>query len=432
MIRATVAALLALLLLAPAEAANDRYPRTTVLGKIVAQVDSEAALGGVQIFLRGGLDRQTSQQNGYAALLAELVARTPVEAGGAQIALRDAIANLGANLTVTVEPQDVRYYVEGRPPALAAALALLGAALSSPDFSHLTLDAAKTALRARIDDADQSPFGVVTSMLRGAYYLGSGAGYTPTGTQAVVANASSDGLRAFWAANYRRGGVGLAAAGRVDDAIAAAAQAAVDRLPAGNVAALNLKMKTPTDPPARIVTHRDVGLPWIGVGFRAPSAGAKDFATMLVIQAVIASLGRENAITTRPPALRPINAVYQYDVRPANFIVYASGDVLSTNSGIREIFAVAQLLSTKSLDASTVERYRALTIGQFVTDNVTVEDRAALVGLFARQGLDPDYLNRLLAAIETVTPADVRRVAKAYLGRYTVALILPRAERPAR
>lgn len=430
--RALLAALLAAALCAPALAAADRYPATVLIEDVPAQIDADAALAGVQIYLPGGLDRQTSAQNGFAALLGEVVARTPAASGGAELPLRDAIGALGASLTVSVEPQDVRYYVEGRPAALRTALGMLGAALASPDFSRATVASAKSALTARIIDANESPFGVVSAMLRSAYYPGTGAGYAPMGTQAVVANAGPDALRRFWSDNYRSGGVTIAAAGHVDADVARAARAVIASLPAGQPMPLTLRTHKPSDPPARIVTHRDVGLPWVGMGFAAPAAGTKDFAAMLVVQAIIASLGRTDTIVSRPAALRPINAIYQYDVRPANFIIYSSGSSLSSATGLREVFAATDLLESKPLDPAVIARYRTLAIGQFAIDNMTLEDRSALVGMTARMGLDPDYPNAVLAAIEAVSPADVQRVVKEYLQKYTVALILPRPTREAR
>lgn len=425
MIRALFASLLLVTLAVPVQAAADRYPLTTLVGSIPAEVDPDAALVGVQVYVPGGLDRQTGAQNGYAALLAEVVAQTP-SGSAPQLPLRDAIAALGANLIVSVEPQDVRYYVEGRPDAVTVALGFLGGALAAPDFSHVALARAKTGMRARQSDADQSPFGVVSAMLRGAYYAGSGAGFAPMGAQAVVANASSDGLHDFWAQNYRSGGALVTAAGRVDDGVARAAQAVVARLPSGEPPAVALRAHKPTDPPARIVTHRDVGLPWVGMGFAAPAAGTKDFAAMLVVQAIITSLGQTDTIVSRPAALRPINAIYQYDVRPANFIIYSSGNTLSSPTGLRQIFAATELLASKPLDTAVVERYRRLAVGRFVIDNMTLEDRSALIGLAQRQGLDVNYPNAVLAAIQAVTPADVQRVVKQYLHTYTLALVLPR------
>ncbi|MGH7683839.1 MAG: hypothetical protein ACREMT_05815, partial [Vulcanimicrobiaceae bacterium] len=103
--RAVLAMLFTAALVVPALAAADRYPATTLVGDVPAQVDADATLAGMQIFLPGGLERQTSVQNGFAALLGEVVAQTPMQNDGSEVPLRDAIAALGANLTVTVEPE---------------------------------------------------------------------------------------------------------------------------------------------------------------------------------------------------------------------------------------------------------------------------------------------------------------------------------------
>jgi zinc protease len=410
----------------PAAAAPDRYPSTTTIENVPAQVDMNSALAGVQVLLPGGLDRQTSQQNGYAALLGEVVSATPVTSAGQQVPLRSAISGLGASLTVNVEPENVQYYVEGPPAALRTALGLLGTALAAPDFSPATLTDAKRALEDRIIDADESPFGVLSEMLRRAYYPGSGTGYAPLGSRAVVATATSAALRKFWSDNYKSGGASLAGAGRVDADVARAASAVIARLPAGTPAALTVQAEAPMDPPARIVTHRDVALPWVGMGFAAPAAGTKDFAAMLVVQAIYMSLGRTDSIVSQPAALRPINAVYQYDVRPANFIIYSSGNGIGAAAGWQLVPHATDLLDSKPLDPAVMQRYKTLAIGQFVIDNMTLEDRSALVGWVERMGLDPDYPNTVLAAIDAVTPEDVQRVVKTYMHKYRIALILPR------
>ena len=313
---------------------------------------------------------------------------------------------------------------------MAAALALLGSALAAPDFSPAALANAKAALRGRIAETDQSPFGVVATMLRGAYYVGSAAGLSPAGSAEVVAGVGPGDVRAFWEKYYRRGGASLAAAGRIDGSVLAAAHGALDRLPPGDVSAIVLRVKSLGDPPERIVTHRDVGVPWIGLGFAAPAPGAADFAPMLVVQAIVAALGRESWITTPPPALRSINVVYQYSLRPSNFIVYANGDSADATAGAREVFAVTELLARQSLDETVLRRYRNLAIGNFVTDTMTLEERAGLVGSFALQGLGADYPNAVLDSLGKVSPADVQRVAKRYLAKYAVAIVLPRTETP--
>jgi predicted Zn-dependent peptidase len=57
---------------------------------------------------------------------------------------------------------------------------------------------------------------------------------------------------------------------------------------------------------------------------------------------------------------------------------------------------------------------------------VNLSDRSYLLGTLSSQGLGTDSINAALAALEGTTPADVQRVAKKYLQRYIVALVLPR------
>jgi predicted Zn-dependent peptidase len=80
----------------------------------------------------------------------------------------------------------------------------------------------------------------------------------------------------------------------------------------------------------------------------------------------------------------------------------------------------------KPLGADALKRFKAAAEGQFLTDSVNLSDRSYLLGTLSAQGLGPDSINGALAALENTTPLDVQRVAKKYLQRYIVALVLPR------
>ena len=55
--RVLLAVALAAGMMLPAAAAPDRYPATTVIENVPSQVDTDASLAGVQLFLPAGLDR---------------------------------------------------------------------------------------------------------------------------------------------------------------------------------------------------------------------------------------------------------------------------------------------------------------------------------------------------------------------------------------
>jgi len=205
----------------PTPAPAQRFPKATLddLGslKLQSENDADASLSGVQIFFGAGLDRQTAAQNGVAALVAECLARTPVDG----VALRDAIASRGGSLQYSIDPRAARFYLEARSEALPAMLALFTRALAAPDFSAATIAAARAALSARVNEIEGDARSVALEMFRRSYYS-SGAGLPAFGTTASLAALSSDDLTTFYRAQYRRGGVSASAVGAVRPALSTA------------------------------------------------------------------------------------------------------------------------------------------------------------------------------------------------------------------
>ena len=106
---------------APAAAATVSVPSVESSGgvTIVSQSDTAASLVGVAFVVRAGLDRQTMKQNGLAALVAEMIVRTPVtlpsdsaqgkpaQGNGTTLPLEDAVAARGGSVHFTVDSGDV-------------------------------------------------------------------------------------------------------------------------------------------------------------------------------------------------------------------------------------------------------------------------------------------------------------------------------------
>jgi predicted Zn-dependent peptidase len=111
---------------------------------------------------------------------------------------------------------------------------------------------------------------------------------------------------------------------------------------------------------------------------------------------------------------------------PASLVVYVNGTRVDPSLALRELLLVSKSLATRPLTPAALERFKVQAAGRFAMDSVSVSDRAYLLGTFAARGPGPDGINAALSAIEATTPADVQRVAKQYLQRYIVALVLPR------
>ncbi|MBV8147638.1 MAG: hypothetical protein JO092_00940, partial [Candidatus Eremiobacteraeota bacterium] len=119
---------------------------------IVRQPDDHVSLVGVALVVRSGLDRQTIKQNGLAALVAETILHTPVPVsdGRTLLPLDEAVAAGGGSIRYTVDPADVRFYIEALAGDAPAVLDLVRGALAAPDFNPDTVRSARSALVGQI------------------------------------------------------------------------------------------------------------------------------------------------------------------------------------------------------------------------------------------------------------------------------------------
>lgn len=422
---AAVLGVATLLAAAPAPSLVSRYPvavaRTIDATSLVDETDAGAALGGVQIFVAAGLSREPANENGIAALLAECVLRTPV--GG--VPLRDAIATGGGSISYTIDGLSTRYYVESKPAALPALVALVAKALAAPDVTPQTLASARAGLVGRIADSERSALSVGIAMIRRSLYA-SGSGLPALGSPATLAALGAHDVANFYKATYVRSAVSFSVVGSAVPALDGSLADVARALPVGAVAPADERVRPiPAEAP-RIVAHRDVGAPWIVVGFAAPAPGSADFGAMLVLQVLLANAFERDSATTLGFVERSVGAFYLYDTAPASVVVYVNGTLVDPGVALREVLLASKSLAGKPLGDVPLAHFKTLAEGQFLEDSVSFSDRSYLLGNLAAQGLGPDAINAALAALEKTTGSDVERVAKRYLQRYVVALVLPR------
>lgn len=425
-------ALLTLTAAAPAPSPTARYPKAfaTDLGvtQLIGEADADAAVSGVQIFVSAGLDREAAHANGISSLVAECISRTAVSSGAGIPAtpLRDAIAASGGSLTYTVDGRSIHYYLESRSARLPVVVGLFAKALAAPDFSPQTVAAARANLTLRIDELEANALSVGIAMFRRSFYT-TGAGMPALGTSATLASLSSKDVAAFYAANYKRAALSASAVGALAPALADALKALANALPNGSVTPVESHAKAiPVEAP-RIVAHRDVNAPWVVVGYAAPAPNSRDFGAMLILEKLLADAFERNSATTLGFIEKSVGAFYLYDTSPASLVVYVNGTQTDPSLALRELLVVSRSLALKPLGAEPLRHFKAAAQGQFLTDSVTLSDRSYLLGTFAAQGLGADSINSALDALDRTTAADVQRVAKTYLQRYIVALVLPRA-----
>ena len=374
-----------------------------------------------QLIVSAGTVRQTAAQNGLAALTAQSLLFTKIDG----VRLSDRIAAAGGSVDYAVAPGTVRFALELLPSALAPVSADFARVLAAPDTSADTVAAARAALGARIDAEERNPVTVGVEMLHSAYYSGT-AGASEYGTRASLAQLGSSDVAAFFAAHYLRGNAFATATGLVDDSAGRAIDAVIGALPNGSEAPAAVTAQAFPAEPRHLVTSRDIGVPFAFVGFAAPAMSDRDFAAMLVMRALLNDIASRQSTTTLATYQRGINVVYAYDVKPATFTVAINGSRLDPTAGLTVLQAILKTALTKPLAPDVLKRYRETARGDWALEAMTLTDRAWQIGAAVSQGGDPALAQSVDAALDRVTPADVQRLAKVYLQRYTVAIVLPR------
>jgi predicted Zn-dependent peptidase len=178
----------------------------------------------------------------------------------------------------------------------------------------------------------------------------------------------------------------------------------------------------------RLITRRDLVVPFVLVGFPAPSMSDRDFGAMLVLRALLGDIATRDSAATLSPFERGINVIYNYDVKPSTFVVAINGSQLDPGAGLTIVQAIVRNAQTKPLADDVLKRYRDTAYGQWALEAVTLTDRAWQIGAAVNEGADPGVAQSIAQAIANVTGADVQRAAKAYLQRSTIALVLPRTD----
>ncbi len=399
---------------------------------IVQQSDTRLPLVGVAVIVRAGLDRQTLKQSGLAALVAAAILHTPVArtANETPAPLDQAITASGGSVHVTVDPGDVRFYIESLSSDAPVVIDLFRRALAAPDFSPSTMRAARTALMTQIAASQQYALQVGIDMLNAASSQQANAGMPALGTPASLAQLLPADAAAFYRTYYRRGGSYVSAAGRLETLDPSALREVAEALPEGDTAPVNVRVAPLRGASREIVTHRDIASPWLIAQYDAPSVESRDFGPMLVLAAFVkrtlTDIAQVPGVVTESLASRAVGAVYTYDRSPARLVLYVNGGIGNPSRAFATALSVVNVLAATRLEGS-IDQFKAQAAGDFATSATTLETRAWLAAVFAREGTSPDYLERALRAIAATTPEDVQRVARTYMGKPTIALVLPRS-----
>jgi zinc protease len=429
------AAVLASLLLAAAPAPNKPLPDLSFApatqvklqnGVIIAsQPSADVPLVGVQVFMPEGLVQQPAGKAGIASVTASLVLQTKIEGSAT---LSQTVAQAGGSVSYTLDPLDTRYYLECREHDFARLFHDLRVALGHPDLAQLAAE--RTRALAGANALTNNPLEAAYAMIRQVRYHGTGFALPDQGSSVTLAGVSRADVNAYVASYMRGSGTIIALEGAVTQPLIDTASHEFEGLPATPPAPV--PSPNPVVRMHQIVAHRSVSAPWVAVAYEAPSQYSSDFAAMLVIEALLGSGGDVHAFNYTSNELAPqdfIGAYYQYEASPGSMIVFLGGANENLDQSVRDLETGIARLRGDHIENTLVAEAKKTALGDYFLSVTRFDDLAWLLGRAAASPEGVAFENNLPTRIMSVSPADIQRVARRYLTKETIAIVLPQTAR---
>ncbi|MCO4762128.1 MAG: insulinase family protein [Myxococcales bacterium] len=360
-------------------------------------------------------------QTGAAHLLEHLMFKaTQTQPGGAFDRI---LESFGASANATTWLDWTSFHEVIVPEKLAQVTALEADRLHRIVFEPVSVGAELEVVRnERRETVDDDPDGVLAEVLYRAAYGQAPYGHSTIGRAADLAKLTSTHAAAFYKQHYHPDGVWVVLTGAVDPAAALpmlSSQYGVIAKRAGQ----RPKRRTASLPklggPAH-VTRIDAEADRLLVGWRTVGGAHADHPALAVLTEILA-----NADSARLPAAlvhkdglaAHVSADFPMTRAPALLEVHV--ELLPGKSAVSAQKRLGELLTglrdgRPISDAEVKAARNRLLVTQFASLS-SADGRADVLGMFAATLADPAACVRWWSAIQRVTTADVRRVAKTWL-----------------
>lgn len=389
-----------------------------------------APVVALSLFVRMGTRWERVEQAGLSNFVQAVMVKGTKRRSGADLA--EAVAALGGKISAAGDVD----YSEIRASALARfwkeILGLTAELALEPVLSPDEVEREREWLLSRVQRRDDSPssraFDVFYATLYGAHPYA-----IPTlGTAASLKAIDHATIVAHYRASYRPERMVLAVSGQVK---AAEVLAEANRLFGGLArggGADDAPISPPVPSPRRVVIEQSSQQAQVLVGGLAPRVSDRDHAATRVLATVLGGgmAGRLFVeLRDRRGLAYTATSFCDPSREPGALILYLGTSPENAAGAEAELGKEIVRITTQPVSAEELRRAKGYLLGTYVMDRRTNARQAWYLAYYDVVGVGPGFPERYRLAVESVTPEDVLRVARATLGSPTTVVLRPPAAR---
>ena len=403
--------------------------------RVVLQPTDAVELVAMTLVTRGGLLAETESTNGLGALMAQLSTKGTPKLSAEQIAAF--FANAGGGISGSCGNNTFYWQASVLEDSFADALEILADVIVRPTFAEKELEILRPDALARIGRVQESWFPELQQFQRRKFFGETPYGRMTVGTKEVVSSATVEQLREFHKRRVRAGDSVLAICGRFDPAAAEKlVRALFAAMPAGTV---ELPSPRPRKVPKAGELHvlKTSKQQVAGVMVAAPGMTVDNVADRFavdVLDTIISGFRLPGGwLHNELRGKQLVYVVHAYNwagLAPGAFLVYAAGQPDKAGEVVEIIHKNLRKAAEYTPTQEEIDRAVNVILTAELLGSQSMGALSMSSALDELYGFGYDFRSKLESHYAKVTPAEVARVARKYLGGgYVTCVSTPQPER---
>ena len=431
--RRTLAVALLLLCAGPACAQTAEPVRQTRLPNgltVIVRENAVAPVVALSLQVRMGTRWETADTAGISNFLMAVMVKGTAKRNGSELA--EAVAALGGKISAYGEAD----YSEIRASALSRfwreLLALTAELALEPRLAKEEVDRERdwllSRVQRRLDNAPSRAFDELFALL----YLPHPYGLPVLGTRASLPRIDHAAIVARYRQFFRPDSMVLTLSGQVNaDEALAEIRGLFGAMPAVGPAP-EPSNPTPSQSVRRRVIEQPAQQTQILMGGLAPPLDHPDHATVKVLSTILGGgmAGRLFAELRDKRALAYTATSFYEPVKETGALVLYLGTTPETAAKAEQaLLAEVERIQREAVSDEELRRAKQFLLGRYAMDRRTNERQAWYLAFYDVERVGTSYPARYRLAVQGVTPSDIQRAARTYLGTLTTVVLGPRPAR---
>jgi predicted Zn-dependent peptidase len=419
--------LLALAAALPAAAQPTTQERLDNGFRVLVRENPLAPVVAISLMIEMGTRWERAENAGISNFVHAVMVKGTAKRGGGELA--ESVALLGGQISASGDVD----YSEIRASALSRfwreLLELTAELALSPALRPVEVDNERDWLLSRVQKRRDSPNNRAFDALYETLYGAHPYALPILGTVESLKRIDHPALVQWYRRFYRPRRMTLAVSGQVKaPEVIAEARRLFGAMPAGDAAA-DAPVPPPTPAARRIAIEQPAQQAQILVAGLAPRISDRDHAAVKVLANVLGGgmAGRLFAELRDKQALAYTASAFYDPVRePGALILYLGTAPDNATRAEEALRKEIERIRSEPVGADELARAKGYLLGNYTMDRRTNGRQAWYLAFYEIEGVGQKFPDRYRRAVESVTPADVLRVARTYLATPATVVLKPK------